>query len=199
MSSATRNLAATEAPGRVLLRIIGVLLGIVVLFMVLTAPVERLLGAGQWALPAAMHGLMAFLLIVIAAVSLYLAERLYHDRVERIADLQINAVVAATLAFLTIVFGNWFYIGYRAGGGVREWLLANAPEVHRVFFEFKEFVALFTLPIAVAAAYILWRYGAQVRETRAMRFVLATLFVLLFVATLAAFGLGAAVTKLKAV
>jgi hypothetical protein len=60
--------------------------------------------------------------------------------------------VMATLAFLTIVFGNWIYIADRANtpDSPRSYFLAKMPDVHKVFFEFKEYVALFPLPLSVA-------------------------------------------------
>jgi hypothetical protein len=75
--------------------------------------------------------------------------------------------------------------------------MANAPEVHKVFFEFKEFGALYTLPLTVCAAFILWRYGAQIMEQRWLRYTVAVLIGLSFFYLVVAFGLGAAVTKLK--
>ena len=40
---------------------------------------------------------------------------------------------------------------------LRSYFVKSMPEVHKIFFEFKEFGALFTLPLAVGAAFILWR------------------------------------------
>jgi len=75
--------------------------------------------------------------------------------------------------------------------------MANMPVVHKIFFEFKEFMALFTLPLTVAAAFVLWYYGAQVLDRKWMRYTVAVLLALSFFYLVVAFGLGAAVTKLK--
>lgn len=120
-------------------------------------------------------------------------------RIRAFADLQLLATVSATLSFLAIVAGNWLYIYYRASTpeSPRSYFLRTMPEVHRIFFEFKEFAALFTLPLTVAAAFILWHYGGQVVERRWLRYSVAVLLGLSFFYLVIAFGLGAAVTKLR--
>jgi hypothetical protein len=62
--------------------------------------------------------------------------------------------------------GDAHYIPYRANtpDSPRSYFLEHMPEVHKVFFEFKEFTALFPLPLSVAASFILWRYGRQILE-----------------------------------
>ena len=109
------------------------------------------------------------------------------------------AVVAATCSLIAIIFGNWLYIYYRAPipESPRSFFVKNAPEIHRIFFEFKEFGALFTLPLTVVAAFILWRYGAQVLDRPWLRYTVAVLMGLAFFYLVIAFGLGAAVTKLR--
>jgi hypothetical protein len=86
---------------------------------------------------------------------------------------------------------------YRAKDGPRTYLKANMPVIHGIFFEFKEFMALFTLPLTVVAAFVLWYYGAQVLERRWMRYTVAIVLALSFFYLVVAFGLGAAVTKLR--
>ncbi|MGQ0536695.1 MAG: hypothetical protein ACT4PT_11565, partial [Methanobacteriota archaeon] len=61
----------------------------------------------------------------------------------------------------------------------------------------KEFVALFTLPLATSAAYVLWREKEGLRDRAWLRQAVATLLVLSWVYLLVAFGLGAAITKLR--
>jgi hypothetical protein len=58
-------------------------------------------------------------------------------------------------------------------------------------------MALFTLPLTVVAAFVLWYYGAQVLERRWMRYTVAIVLALSFFYLVVAFGLGAAVTKLR--
>lgn len=165
-----------------------------------TGPFTDLTGPSEYALPGAIHGLFAFIYIVAGTINLYLAWRLYTGRIKAFEDLQLSSVVCAALAAITIVFGNWIYIYYRAPGpeSPRSYFMATTPDVHRVWFEFKEFAALFTLPLSVAAAYILIVYGRRVLESRALRSAVAVLMALAFFFLTVAFGLGAAVTKLRA-
>ena len=164
-----------------------------------TAPFSTLLGPGGNALGAAIHGGAAFLMMVTSTIGLYLAWRLFMGRLRAFPDLQLLTVVTAALTFITIVTGNWIYIAYRAKtpDSPRSYFLANMPEIHKIFFEFKEFAALFTLPLSVAAAFIAWQYGKDVLERTWTRTALAFLMALHFFYFMVAFGLGAAVTKLK--
>src|SRR5438046_1768362 len=127
-------------------------------------------------------GLAAFLYLFVGTIGLYLGWRLLTGRISAFADLQLLAVVMATMSFLAIVFGNWLYIFYRAkdAGSPRSYFMANAPEIHKIFFEFKEFGALFTLPLTVVAAFTLWRYGSQVMERPWLRYTVAVVLGLSF-------------------
>jgi len=187
-------------PQRSLLFVVIVLLAIAAVIVLATAPFATLIGPSAYALSGALHGMFAFLLMVVVTIGLYVAWSLFVGRLKAFSDLQLITVMA-TLAFLTIVFGNWVYIAYRANtpDSPRSYFLAKMPDVHKVFFEFKEYVALFTLPLSVAAAYIVWRYGKQILERDWTRTAVAILVALHFFYFVMAFGLGAAVTKLKAV
>lgn len=188
-----------EASTGSLVTVIAVLLGSALVFTLATSPVSALVGASRGAVPSVFHGLAAFVYLVVGTIGLYLAWQLWTGHVRSVADLQLLSTVSATLAFLAIVFGNWLYIYYRAKdpASPRSYFLANAPAVHKIFFEFKEFAALYTLPLTVTAAFILWYYGADVLDRQWARYTLAVLFGLSFFYLVVAFGLGAAVTKLQ--
>ena len=192
----TRDEASTAS----LLAVVGVLIVSAVGFTLATAPVMELLGAGAGAVPAAFHGVAAFLFLFVGTIGLYLGWRLLTGRIRAFADLQLLATVSATFSFLAIVFGNWLYIYYRmpVPDSPRSYFLKNLPAVHTVFFEFKEFTALFTLPLTVTVAFLLWRYGVEVLEIPWLRYAIAVLLGLTFFYLVVAFGLGAAVTKLRA-
>ena len=188
-----------EASGRSLVGVVAMMVGSALAFTLLTSPVMKLLGSNAGAVPSAFHGLAAFLYLIVGTIGLYLGWRLLTGRISAFADLQLLAVVMATLSFLAIVFGNWLYIFYRAKdpASPRSHFMATSPEIHKIFFEFKEFAALYTLPLTVAAAFILWRYGSEILEARWLRYAVAVVIGLSFFFLVAAFGLGAAVTKLK--
>jgi hypothetical protein len=177
----------------------GGLLFLMVLGMaILASPVAALLGEGTNAFAAAMHGMMAFLLMITATIGLYQGYRLFRNELTDLHDVLLPSVVNATLALFTIVFGNWIYISYRGSGGPREYFLNTNPAVHQIFFEFKEYIALFALPLAVGAAFILLYYKADVLRRPWLRYAVAVLLGLTFFVTMVAFGLGAAITKLQA-
>jgi len=166
---------------------------------VTTASLDPLLGESSYAAISAFHGLSAGVMLVVVTIGLYLGYELFVGQIANLRDLRLLSLVNATMAFITIVFGNWIYIGYRAKGGVREWLLANNPEAHKIFFEFKEYMALFTLPLAVLAAYLIFRYDLALLDRRWLRVTVAVVLALTFFYFTVAFGLGAAITKLKPV
>lgn len=188
-----------EASTASLAVVVAILIGTALAFVLATAPFTHLIGHSRAALASALHGLSAFLYLIVGTIGLYLAWRLWTGRIRAFADLQLLATVSATLSFIAIFFGNWLYIYYRAKDpeSPRSWFMANMPMIHKIFFEFKEFVALFTLPLTVAAAFILWYYGAQVLDRKWMRYTVAVLLALAFFYLVVAFGLGAAVTKLR--
>jgi hypothetical protein len=64
--------------------------------------------------PAAFHGVAAFVYLFVGTIGLYLAWRLLTGHIRAFADLQLLSVVGATLSFIAILFGNWLYIFYRA-------------------------------------------------------------------------------------
>jgi len=188
-----------EASTASLALVVGLLIGVAATAVIATAPVTALIGQSRAALAAAFHGLSAFLYLIVGTIGLYLGWRLLTGRIRAFADLQLLATVSATLSLIAIIFGNWLYIFYRAKdpASPRSWFLENMPMVHKIFFEFKEFMALFTLPLTVAAAFVLWYYGAQVLDRKWMRYTVAVLLGLSFFYLVIAFGLGAAVTKLR--
>ncbi len=193
------NLEREEASTASLVLVVGLLIGVAAAVVLATAPFTALIGQSQAALAAGLHGLSAFLYLVVGTIGLYLGWRLFARRIRAFDDLQLLATVSATLSLIAIGFGNWLYIFYRAKdpSSPRSWFLANMPEVHKIFFEFKEFTALFTLPLTVAAAFILWYYGTQVLDRKWLRYTVAILLALSFFYLVIAFGLGAAVTKLR--
>jgi hypothetical protein len=188
-----------EASTRSLVAVVAIMVASALAFTLATAPLAKLLGEHAGAVPAAFHGLAAFLFLFIGTIGLYLGWRLLTGRIRAFADLQLLAVVAATSSLIAIIFGNWLYIYYRAPipESPRSYFIKTAPDIHRIFFEFKEFGALFTLPLTVVAAFILWKYGAQVLDRPWLRYTVAVLMGLAFFYLVVAFGLGAAVTKLR--
>ncbi len=164
-----------------------------------TAPFFAFLGDSAYALVSAIHGLLATLGVLVGTITAYLGWRLFIGKLRAFSDLKLLSIVSALVSAGTIFFGNWIYIGYRASGGPRAYFLANNPEIHEVFFEFKEFIALFTLPIAISVAFVMWRYDRQVLEERGLRSWLGVAFAIGWATLMIAFLLGAAITKVRSV
>jgi len=182
--------------------IVGTLMGMALIafaFVAISSPASKLLGDSAYAIRSALHGLAAGIFMVSITIGLFQAFRLWMNVPIHPMEFEVGSIAASVFCFLTIVSGNWLYIPYRASGGARSYFLDTMPEVHKIFFEFKEFLALFTLPLLVAACYIICRYGEHLNRSRQLREVVALLLVLAFFYFAVAFGLGAAITKLEPV
>jgi hypothetical protein len=195
-----RSLTNDGERGKALALALGVLAVIGGFLFLITAPVQALLGTSAWAAVSGMHGLAAGVFMIGTTVGVYQAYRLYKNGALNIGEMQIGSTVTATAAAITVMFGNWIYIAYRAAGpnSPRSYFLENMPAIHEIFFEFKEFMALFTLPLIVSAAFVIWYYGDQLRLRPALRNLVAVALVLVFFYFSVTFGLGAAITKLRA-
>lgn len=164
-----------------------------------SAPFTAFLGDSAYAVIGTIHGLLATLGVLVGTITAYLGWRLFIGKLRAFSDLKLLSLVSAIVSAGTIIFGNWIYIGYRGAGGPRSFFIANNPEIHEVFFEFKEFIALFTLPLTVSVAFTLWRYDQQIMEHRGLRSWLGIAFAVGWGALMIAFLLGAAITKLRSI
>ena len=176
-----------------------VVLLLLALIVFISAPFGDFLGTDQFAFASGVHGLLATLGLIVGSVSLYLGWRLFIGKIKAFADLKILLLLSTLAVFGTIIFGNWIYIAYRAPGGVRAYLLQNYPEIHNVFFEFKEFIALFTFPLFLAATYVVWRYSNHLINNKPLRTWTFVVISIAWIALMIAFILGAAITKIKSV
>ncbi len=164
-----------------------------------SAPANQLLGESRYGIRSAFHGLFATVFMVTVTIGFYQAFRLWTGIAVNVKELEIGSVINSFVCFLAILSGNWLYIPYRSAEGPRNHFLETVPEIHKIFFEFKEYAGLFTLPLVVAATYLIFRYGERLNHNRELREITALLLVLAFFYFLITFGLGAAITKLKAV
>lgn len=191
---------SSEKPRRAV--IIGILVMMafvagVILFV--SAPANKLLGDSAYSIRSAFHGLFAGVFLVTLTIGLYAAFRLWAGLKFSIAELELGSLVNTAACMLAVISGNWIYIPYRASGGPREHFLEKIPDIHKVFFEFKEYSALLTLPLVVTAAYLICLYGEKLASNKKLREATALCLALAFFYFVFAFGLGAAITKLKSV
>lgn len=165
----------------------------------LSAPASSLVSSRLYSILSAAHGVLALTYLLASTIGVYLAWRLLHGDDVEWSHLAAICAACAVLSLLTVVLGNWLYVGYRAPrpDSPRAWLLANNPHAHSTFFEFKELVSLFTLPLAVSVSFIVWRGGRLVLEDRVLRVTAAVLLLLNAFYVLMCFGLGAAVTRIR--
>jgi hypothetical protein len=164
-----------------------------------TAPVGSFFGSGTLAIISATHGLLATLGVIVGSVTSYLGYRLFTGKIKAFSDLKILSVISTLIAVATVVFGNWIYIAYRAPGGPRAFFMTNNPAIHGVFFEFKEFIALFPIPLAVSATYVIWKYGDQLVENKSLRTWVGIIFAVAWGSLIIAYLLGAGITKMRSV
>ncbi len=176
--------------------ILTVFLGFVLGF---SAPWIALMGESTFSSIATLHGIVATLGVIVGSATGYLGWRLLLGHLKAYKDLRILATLSTILAFLAIFFGNWIYMAYRGPGGPREYFINQFPAIHEIFFEFKEHVALFSLPIAVAATFILWKYKDSLHLDKNLRNSIGVMIAVAWTILMIAFVLGAAITKLKAV
>jgi hypothetical protein len=126
---------------------------------------------------------------------------------ERILRLTIGTWVMAVASTLTVITGTYVvYPWYRAkppegltdlSDYPRYYLLSvpNLAAWHTFAMEWKEHVAWFSPILAIAVAFVVWRYGAQIAEMPKLRYALIVLFVLAFAAAGIAGMFGAFITK----
>jgi len=126
---------------------------------------------------------------------------------ERVLRLTLGTGVMAVAAWLTVLSGTYIvYPWYRAkppegladlSEYPRYYLLSvpNLAAWHTFAMEWKEHVAWFSPILAVAVAFVVWRYGAQIAEMPKLRYALIVLFVLAFAAAGIAGMFGAFITK----
>ncbi len=166
-----------------------------------TVPLKVLVGEEPNQIVSAFHGIAATVFLLSSSVTLYLGLRLFAGRDEAQGDLKLLSALNVGLSMFTIAFGNWVYIAYRGTGGPRSYFLEQPglEAVHEIFFEFKEFIAIFTLPMFALAAFLIWRYGRQIQFNRELRGAVTVALTLGWIYLMIAFTLGAAITKIRGV
>jgi hypothetical protein len=113
------------------------------------------------------HGFGSILAMVVMVYTGHLAFPLLRGAGKILPQMRTLAFWSSILSFLAIATGNLAYMRYRADikfGGARAWLKENSPLGQYVLMEYHEFSVLFTLPLAIAATWILWRYGDSILE-----------------------------------
>ena len=117
-----------------------------------------------------LHGSASMLTtIVVVYTGSTLAFPLLRGSAKVLPAMRTLSFWSSLITFLGIASGNFAYMRYRADisyGGARAILKETSPLVQYVFMEYHEFTVLFTLPLSVAATWILWQYGDSILEKR---------------------------------
>lgn len=179
-------------------RDLAVAQGVAAALLFLSIPCFTWLGLGTRQTIGALHGLASMLTVIVSAFLLHLTYPLLRGREEAAKRLIGPLWITNLLTLLSVIFGNWLYIGYRAHDGVQQWYLANAPAAHTVVMEYKEFVSLFPLPLGLAAAFLLWRYREDLHGS-GVAHVVTMLITLLWICLLIGLATGLGLAKLKLV
>ncbi len=149
------------------------------------------------------HGVSSVFAMVVMVYAGHLAFPLLRGSAKLLPQMRTLTFWAAIVSFGAIATGNLAYMRYRADiqyGGARAWLIENTPLVQYVLMEYHEFSVLFTLPLAVACTWILWRYGDSILEKHNRPVLTAVCLGLTALMFFAMGGLvsGLAVAKIKA-
>jgi hypothetical protein len=162
-------------------------------------PLFNLMGISSHPLSSVLHGLGATITVMLSCHALHLVYPLLREKEGSAARLEFTLWLTNALIIATIVAANWLYIGYRAPDGGQQWLLYHNPPAHTVLMEFKEFVALFPLPLGIAAAWILRRFRGHMSETPGAASVVAILVTFMWICLIIGFVLGIGLAKLRMV
>jgi acid phosphatase type 7 len=171
---------------------------LLLLFMGPHTPLHLVLGHDPYSIVLTLHAVVSTLLIIVAVLAANMGCRLAIHHVPSRRALTVNAWAAAALALLSAVLGNVLFASFRLSDGPLERLIRKAPEA-RVLFEFKEHVGLVPLVLATIAAFIVWRYRADLRRDRYLAEAVALLLLLLPLYVLLPMGLGALITRLPGI
>ncbi|WP_293122186.1 hypothetical protein [Microcoleus sp. bin38.metabat.b11b12b14.051] len=167
-------------------------------------PLVNLLHPSPWQRwMGAIHGMGAMLALVVMVYTGHLAFPLMRGAGKILPQMRTLAFWSTLLSFLAISTGNWAYMRYRASadfGGARAWLKENSPLGQYVLMEYHEFSVLFTLPLTVACAWILWNYGDSILDKKNRPVLTATCVALAAIMFFAMGGMvsGLGVAKIRA-
>ncbi len=180
----SRDLAVTQA--------------VVAALFFLMIPVFHLLGVSSYKLAGFLHGIGATLTVILSCRVLHLLYPLMRGQDGAAKKLSLALWLTNFLVLLTIVFGNWLYIGYRAPDSTQQYLIYNIPVLHTVVMEFKEFVSLFPLPLGIAAGVLLHRFRSNLHES-GVASVVAMLVTLFWICLLIGMVTGWGLSKMRMV
>ena len=148
---------------------------------------------------AIIHGLLGTIFLMAFAGAFAELIELTHSGVSR---LKIGTALMAGSVIVTDLLGDFVYTVYRSPvpDSARSVILAGpTPWVHTVFMELKEHIAHFVPLILLAVVFMVYYYDKDLLEKKELRLLTSALLVFSMLITLLVFGLGAYITKVKAI
>lgn len=142
------------------------------------------------------HGFLATIFLMGFSGAFIEISHLTHAGVKRIKWW--ISLMAITI-ILIVTSGLWTYIFYRAPVPTSPRSILKAGPlawVHEILFELKEHIGTFVPAVVLVALFIVFRYSRELKESRALRWMVAGVLTLALLWTFLTFGLGVYVTKL---
>lgn len=143
-------------------------LAILSALMFMFLPLVNLIHPSPWQRSFGMiHGMAAMMATIVTIYAGHLAFPLLRGSAKILPQMRSLMFWSSIITFLSIASGNLGYMRYRASidfSGARAWLKENSPLTQYIYMEYHEFTVLFTLPLAVGSAWVLWLYGDKIVE-----------------------------------
>jgi hypothetical protein len=182
------------------LRDLAVAQGFIAVVLFLLIPLSNAIGgSGANRTAAILHGLGASMTLLVATYTWHAyysyARGVHGARIK----LEWRLLVTNVLLLLTVIIGNWLYIGYQAPEGASEWFKLHLPFGHWVVMEYKELVSLMTIPFGIVAAVLLRRFAGSGEQRPEIRHAIGVLLTMMWFCLFIAFTFGLVLSKWKGV
>jgi len=143
------------------------------------------------------HGFFGLvLLMAFSGILVWLSSSQKSD----IKKIKIAAVVMLIITLVLFITGVGAYAVYRSSGGARESILAGDKAwVHNILMELKEFTGFYVLVIMFVITCFVFHFNEQIIIDKKIKKMLIYLLIIMMIWTLLTFGLGAYITKVKAI
>jgi hypothetical protein len=181
-------------------RDLAVAQGFIAVVLFLLIPLANVFGgSGAHRLAGVLHGVGASMTLLVATYTWHA----YYNYARGIkgarVKLEWRLLVTNVLVLLTVIIGNWLYIGYQAPEGASEWFKLHLPFGHWVVMEYKEFVALMTIPFGIVAAVLIRRFAGSDEKRPEIRYAVGVLLTMMWLCLLIGFVFGLVLSKWKGV
>lgn len=149
--------------------------------------------------PATIHSVIG---IVTTMISGYLGHRAFaiirggRITLQPLRQLTTGLAVACGVS---VIAGDWFHTSYQvqAKHYIQSWLQQRNHFLDLALMDLKPLIGWFPLPLSVAAAFLLWRYGDTVTRSRNLSLIVGIILALVWMYVLMSLILGLDMTKIR--